>query len=98
MLQVRVHDDHIISGGIFQAGIHTGFFSEITGKRNVANAFVLLRQFPQLCQCSVTGAVIDKQQFKFGICMFFLNLLHHFLNFYVKKWQYFLFIITWYHN
>ena len=30
--------------------------------------------------------------------MFFLNLLHHFLNFYVKKWQHFLFIITWYHN
>ena len=98
MLQVRIHYNHIVSGCIFQAGVHTSFFSEVAGKRNIPYPHIRFCHFPELGERTISGTVIDEKQLKFRFRMFLLDLCHYLLNFCIKERQYLLLIIARYYN
>ena len=45
VLQIRVHNRHIISGGVLKARVYAGFLSEVPGKGKIAHPRVCLAQF-----------------------------------------------------
>ena len=53
MLQIRIHDNDIITRCIFQTGEHAGFFSKIPGKRDIPHSGICFCQFPEFRQRSV---------------------------------------------
>ena len=94
ILQIRIHERHIITACAFQSCIHRRFLAEIAGERDVTHTRILLRQLLYFIQCCILRSIIDKQIFKFML----RNRLRHTLQFPVEDVQCFLFIVHRHHD
>ena len=64
ILQICVHDRHIIPRGVAKARIHGGFFPKIAGKGEVFDPAVGLGHLLDPGQGGILGTVVDKHVFK----------------------------------
>ena len=64
VLQVHVHRDHRISGGIFEPGEQRGFFAEVTREVDQHHAAIGQGDSPGMLGGAVGTAVVDKHDLK----------------------------------
>ncbi len=64
ILQVGVHEADVIAAGFAEAGQNRRFFSEVSGKGNIAHAGIFGGEFFHKGKCRVFGAVIDEKDFE----------------------------------
>ncbi|MPM98497.1 hypothetical protein SDC9_145685 [bioreactor metagenome] len=67
MLQIGVHNHHIIPCRFLQAGIHRRFLAEIFGKGNIFYFSIVQSIFFQYGQGAVFAAVVNKEKLIAGI-------------------------------
>ena len=96
VLQIRIHNNHIVAFCLFQSGIHGRFLSEVAGKRKQSDTAVLFMQLADLLNGSVLRTVIHIKDFK--IYLFLLQKTRVFAEFPIEIRDIFFFVIARYNH
>jgi len=64
ILEVRVHDDHRVAGGMPEAGVHRRHLAEIARQVHHPDIVVLRNQAGQVGEAAVRAAVVDEDEFR----------------------------------
>ena len=106
VLQISIHHNAAIAGGVIKTRQHGYLFTKVTRKVDIIHPLVLLPQPAEAFQRSVAAAIIDKQDFPLinGIAIdkLYQTLIqsgqHRFLIIYRNQKSHFLHIILHYHK
>jgi len=64
ILKVRIHDDHRITGGMPESGVHRRHLAEIARQVHHPDIAVLRNQAGQVGEAAVRAAVVDEDEFR----------------------------------
>ena len=94
MLEISIHDNDQIAGGMRKTGIHGCFFSKVSGKGNITDVVMGGRQLFHLSERGIAASIINQYISKRIACHGGNDAVRHL----VKGFEYFFLVIAGHNN